>query len=78
MLEVVVRVLKPDSFSAISFGTVTAEQSFCKSFRKQPASAKPSASFRANSAKHVSETIHGIISDFKSSRDNRLKKPWLA
>ena len=32
--------------------------------------------FRAHSAKHVSETIPGIVSDFKFSRDNRLKKPW--
>ena len=77
MLEVDVRILKPDSFSAISFGAVAAERSFRKSFRKQPASAKPSASFRAHSAKHVSETIRGIVSDFKSSRDNRPKKPWL-
>ena len=74
MLEVDVRVLKPDSFSAISFGAVTAERSFRKSFRKHPASAKPSASFRAHSAKHVSETIRGIVSNFTSSRDIRLKK----
>ena len=68
------QTLKPDSFSAISFGAGTAQRSFRKSFREQPASAKPSASFRAHSTKHLSETILGTISDFKSSLDNRLKK----
>ena len=86
MLEIGVRILSPTAvldqrvekgyYAGIRYASL-AERSFRTSFRKQPVSAKPSASFRAHRAKHVSETIRGIISEFKSSRDNRLKKPWL-
>ena len=57
--------------------TAVCEGSFHKSFRKKRASAKPSASFSSHNAKHVSESISGIVAVFKSSQGSRLAKTWL-
>ena len=62
-------------------GTVVSERSLRKSlrksFRKKHVSAKPSVNFRAQSTKHVSESISGIMSVIRASQDNSPKSTWL-
>ena len=52
--------------------------SCCQRLQEVPQATRFRETFRARSAKHVLESISGIICAFESSRDNRLKKPWLS